>query len=199
MKKILLPILSLLIFLTNADARFWTNKEGKTFEGELVEVKDNAVTIRRNRDRIKFTMNVADLSQADQDYLKELKEKKKAEEEKKRLKGSLPKTKEELAKWIAGTEWGMREPKTNSGKEGSKMVRRFLPDGVMLCQSKILKWDKSRDPGIVKYRILSKNSIVYGTAGWTIVFDKKFKSFTGKSANNTLKCSGTLVERFMQF
>jgi len=83
MKKIILPLLFLLIFLPNADARFWTNKEGKTFEGELVELKDNAVVIRRARDRIKFTVNSADLSQEDQDYLKDLKEKKKDEEKRK--------------------------------------------------------------------------------------------------------------------
>ena len=110
MKKILLPILSLLIFLTNVDARFWTNKEGKSFEGEFVELKDNAVVIRRSRDRIKFTVNVADLSQGDQEYIKELEEKKKAEEEAsknkpKSSKNKLPKTKEEFVKWVVGTEW----------------------------------------------------------------------------------------------
>jgi len=165
MKRILLPILSLLIFLPNVDARFWTNKDGKEF----------------------------DLSQEDQEYLKELEEKKKTEEEKKRLKDGLPKTKEELAKWIVGTEWNLKE-----GKAESKMVRRFLPDGVMLFQSKILKWDKSRAPEIVKYRILSENSIVYGTAGWTIVFDKKLKTFKGKASNGTMSCTGKLVDRFLK-
>jgi len=82
MKKIILILPFLFILLPNVDARFWTNKEGKAFEGELVEVKDNAITIRRTRDRIKFTVNVADLSQGDQEYIKELEEKKKVEEQK---------------------------------------------------------------------------------------------------------------------
>jgi len=85
MKKIIFSILLFfLLYLTISDARFWTNKEGKSFEGELVEIKDNAITIRRTSDRIKFTVNAADLSQTDQDYLTKIKEDNKNAEEKKR-------------------------------------------------------------------------------------------------------------------
>jgi len=69
MKKLLLPLLSLLILASNVDGRFWTNKEGNSFEGDFVEVDNNAVTIRRSTDSIKFTMNISDLSEADQAYL----------------------------------------------------------------------------------------------------------------------------------
>jgi len=113
MKKLILSLLFFLILLSSADARFWTNKEGKSFEGELVEVKDNAVTIRRARDRIKFTVPIKDLSQEDQDYLAKLGVEKKAEEEanKKESKSSeneLPTTKDELRKWLEGTEWSIQ-------------------------------------------------------------------------------------------
>jgi len=208
MKKILLPILSLLIFLPNVDARFWTNKEGKAFEGELVEVKDNAITIRRTRDRIKFTVNVADLSQGDQDYLKELAEEKKLEEEKKAeeranknkpktSKVALPKTKEELAKWIIGTEWAHSQQTIGTEKTGRRTLR-FYPDGDVRFQFGVLEWEKNLQFNENEYTVLSENSILWGGFGWTIVFDKKFKTFTGKTADKKMKCTGELVERFLK-
>jgi len=84
MKKLILPLLSLIILVSNADGRLWTNQKGQSFEGELVEVKDSAVTIRRASDRIKFTLDIKELSQADQDHLTKLAEEKKIKEEKER-------------------------------------------------------------------------------------------------------------------
>ena len=75
MKKLILPLLSLLVLLSNVDARFWTNNEGRSFEGELVSVEDNSVTIRRASDRRKFTMPIKDLSKADQDYIQKMESK----------------------------------------------------------------------------------------------------------------------------
>ena len=69
MKKLLLLLLSLLILLTNADARFWTNKEGGGFEGELVELKGSNAVIKRNSDGKIFQVSIADLSFDDQKYL----------------------------------------------------------------------------------------------------------------------------------
>ena len=107
MKKLILPLLSLLILVTNADGRIWTNQHGRTFEGEFIESKDDQVTIRRAFDRIIFTMLIKDLSDADQGYLTKLEEekKKKEEEERKSSDDYVPTTQEELAEWIIGTEW----------------------------------------------------------------------------------------------
>ena len=205
--KLILPILSLLIFLPNVDARFWTNKEGKSFEGELVELKGNAVVIRRARDRIKFTVNVVDLSQGDQEYLKELGEEKKlevekkAEEEakKKKLispKDKLPTSEKRLARWLVGTEWGTKQGDLNSGGGGA-VVRRFYRDGVMRYQDGISEWNKNLAFKEHKYTVLSKNSIEYGGLGWIIVFDEKFEAFTGKPrVDKTKTCTGTFVTRF---
>ena len=200
MKKLILPLLSLLILLSNVDARFWTNKEGKRFEGEFVEVKDNAVTIRRTRDRIKFTVPIKDLSQGDQDYLTKLEEEKQAEEESKKekpksSKDKLPTSEKDLAKWIVGTEWAMTQVTTASGLN-VRRARRFHPRGIMLSQYKTLSWEKSLPIIEEEYSILSENSIQFSKFGWIVVFDKKFKTFTGKSANGLITCTGTFVTRF---
>ena len=84
MKKLILLLLSLLILLSNVDGRIWTNQVGRSFEGEFIETDDNNVTIRRSSDRIKFTMLIKDLSDADQDYLTKLEEEKKKKEEERR-------------------------------------------------------------------------------------------------------------------
>ena len=208
MKKLLLPLLSLLILLPSADARFWTNKEGNSFEGELVEVKDNAVTIRRTRDRIKFTVNVADLSQGDQEYLKELAEKKKLEEDKKAeeeasknktksSKNKIPTTKEEFAKWMVGTEWAVTQTTIATGAN-TRRTLRFYPDGVGRFQFGGSEWEKNLKADENDYSVLSENSLLWGDWRWKIVFDKKFKTFTGKAANSKAICSGKLVERFLK-
>jgi len=200
MKKRILPLLSFLILLPNIYGRFWTNQAGKSFEGDLVEVKDNAVTIRRKSDRIKFTVNVSDLSQGDQDYLKELQEKKKTEEETKKKKpvsskNKLPTSEKDLAKWIVGTEWAMTQITTASGLN-VRRARRFHPRGIILSQYKTLSWEKNLPIIEEEYSILSENSIQFSKFGWIIVFDKKFKTFTGKSANGLITCTGTFVTRF---
>jgi len=70
MKKITLPLLCITALLLNADGRVWTNKEGRTFEGELVDSKNYIVSIRRASDLKRFSMPIGSLSKADQDYIK---------------------------------------------------------------------------------------------------------------------------------
>ena len=72
MKKLILPILSLLLLLSIADARIWTNKKGQSFEGAFVESKDNTIVISRAPDGLNFTVPIKDLSDEDQKYLKDL-------------------------------------------------------------------------------------------------------------------------------
>jgi len=69
-KKITLPLLCVTALLLIADGRVWTNREGRTFEGEFVDSKNNIVSIRRASDLKRFSMPVASLSKADQDYIK---------------------------------------------------------------------------------------------------------------------------------
>jgi predicted phosphodiesterase len=126
MKKLLLPLLSLLIILlSNADARFWTNTEGKQFEGELVEVKGNAVTIRRTRDRIKFTVPIAGLSQEDQEYLKKL--------EAEKMAGG--KTKPFTFVQMCDTQLGMGgyEHDKKTFAQAVKQINKLRPDFTVIC------------------------------------------------------------------
>jgi len=202
MKKIIpIPILCFLIFLPNVDARFWTNKEGKTFEGELVEVKDNAITIRRTSDRIKFTVNAADLSQGDQDYLKELKEKKKAEEKIKTEEASnkikpksstkrLPSNDKDLSKWLAGTEWRVQESTANGDK-----VIRFLPDGKLGMQLNTKKWSEQIPTQDRRYTVFNRNSVKYGGGGYIATFNKDFTTMTLLNADGKTG-GGELIGRF---
>jgi len=177
--KLILPLLSLLIFLPNVDARFWTNKEGKTFEGDLVEVKDNAITIRRKSDRRKFTLNVADLSQGDQEYLTKLEEDKKSEAEAKKEKSMSPKdrlptSEKQLAKWIVGTEWLVNE----STSHGGVKVIRFLPDGNLGMQFKTKIWSEQIPTQVRRYTVFSRNSVKYGLANYVATFNKDFTTMT---------------------
>jgi len=199
MKKLILPLISLLILLPNIYARFWTNKEGKSFEGELVEVKDNAVTIRRTRDRIKFTVNAADLSQGDQDYLKELAEEKKAEAEAKKekpksSKDKLPTSEKQLAKWLVGTVWLA----TQYGVKGNSVetnLRRFDKDGVQ--SKKPARGDKFTP--YCKYIVLNSNTIQYGLRKYTVKFDSEYLTFEGKSDKGARTIKGKrIVEMFSQ-
>jgi len=159
MKKIILPLLSLLLLASNVDARFWTNQSGRTFEGDFVEIDDNAVTIRRKSDRRKFTMPIKDLSQADQDYIKKLQEK----------DDGLPHNQGELMNWIVGTVW---EIKPYVGDT----LRCFGKNSVVYVYDRSKKNTLSKKG---KYTVLSKNSLVYGPFRNKITFDDEFSSFTG--------------------
>jgi len=209
MKRLILPLLSFLILLSSADARFWTNKDGKSFEGELVEVRGNAVTIRRTRDRIKFTVNAADLSQGDQEYLKELEEKKKAEEKAKveasasknkpkSPKDKLPTSEKQFAKWIVGTEWATRQGDLDGGASGAIGVRRFYPDGVMIYQYGTSKWTKgAADESQSKYTITDVDTIqLTARYKFTLKFHTNFKSFEGRSKITKNSVKGELMGRF---
>jgi len=178
MKKLLLPLLSLLILVSNAEGfekRIWINKEGKSFEGEFVESDDKNVTIRRTRDRIKFTLPISDLSQADQDYLTKLAEEKKIEEEKERKSSDdyIPATKEELLEWIVDTEWTLTE------EDNKISAMRFYPDGVVKLQTRNKKWERNDIPTeVTKYKMQSAKTIKFGgNLSKTGIFNEDFSGF----------------------
>ena len=176
MKKLVLPLLLLFILLSTADGRFWTNQKGKSFEGEFIEADDNNVTIRRSSDRIKFTMLIKDLSDADQDYLTKLEEekKKKEEEERKSSDDYVPTTQEELAEWIIGTEWYMKD-------DDEEKVVRFFQAGTMRQQTKIDKWNNKFPGNDRKYTILSANSIKFAKTNNIGTFNGDFTRMTYES------------------
>ena len=174
MKKLLLPLLSLFILLSFADGRTWTNQAGQSFEGEIAESNAENVTIRRTRDRIKFTMPITDLSQGDQDYIKKYQE----DEEAKRNPGDgLPKTKEELIQWLAGTVWEITTKER--GKEDQTAYRRFMDYGIMQSSKNGEKWSASG-----KCVALNEKSFVYGTQKYVVSIDDRFRKFEGVSADN---------------
>jgi len=70
MKKPILPLLSLLILLSNVDARVWTNIGGDAFEGELLGVSYDTASILRTKDEWVYKVKITDLSDADRNYLK---------------------------------------------------------------------------------------------------------------------------------
>jgi len=188
MKKLILPILSLLVLLSNADARFWTNKSGRTFEGEFVGVKDNAVTIRRTIDRRKFTMPLMALSEADQKYIANYKSEN--DSKNKAPEYPIPTTAEELKTWIVKTEWVLTE-------EDNIEVIRFYPDGIVKYQANNKRWDRGSKPTKTrKYKIKSANTLRFGfNKNRNTTFNEDFKKLsysTGKGESG----EGKFIRRF---
>ena len=54
-----------------AKERTWSNSRGNSFVGELISQTDGEVTIRRSSDQKEFSVPIQELSQEDQDYLKQ--------------------------------------------------------------------------------------------------------------------------------
>jgi len=104
-------------------------------------------------------------------------------------------SRQKLATWLVGTEWAVKTD-IDSGAGRSRHVRRFYPDGVMQFQFKALEWDKSIRVVKNRYRILSENSIEFGAHNYKVVFDERFETFTGESADKTRTCKGTFIRRF---
>lgn len=50
------------------DARTWTHQDGRTFEGELIGYEDEVAVIRRDSDQQEFEVNIAVLSEPDQEF-----------------------------------------------------------------------------------------------------------------------------------
>jgi len=116
-------------------------------------------------------------------------------EKPKTSKSKLPQTKEELARWIVGTEWAYSQLTIATDHKGRRSLR-FNPEGVVHFQFGVLAWEKNLAFKDSEYRVLSENSILWGSYGWTIVFDKKFKTFKGRTADKKQTCSGKLLGSF---
>ena len=71
MKKLLLIGLSL-VFPILVTAKVWTNAKGSSFRGNLISVSSDDVKIERLSDGKLFNIDRSQLSEADNNYLKEL-------------------------------------------------------------------------------------------------------------------------------
>lgn len=107
--------------------------------------------------------------------------------------GKVPKDKEELAKWIVGTEWKATEQR--KGK-WIQLVRRFHPNGVMKNQQGVSKWTAGHPIQTYDYKVLSENSMQFGTLKWAIVFDEDFTKYKAKSSKIKHAGRGKLLGRF---
>ncbi|NQX01759.1 hypothetical protein HQ447_13975 [bacterium] len=70
--SVLLTVCLLVAPSAFAKERTWTNSRGDSFVGELLSQNDNEVTIRRASDQKEFSVPIQQLTQEDQDYLKQL-------------------------------------------------------------------------------------------------------------------------------
>lgn len=62
------PLFALLV--STATARTWTSSDGNQLEAEFVDANEKSVTIRRESDGRRFTMELSKFSQDDQDWVK---------------------------------------------------------------------------------------------------------------------------------
>ena len=67
MKSIICPLL-LFAFLSIGHAYKFTSSEGAKFDGELIRVRSDSVTVKRTTDNIEFTLNKSRFSLEDQEY-----------------------------------------------------------------------------------------------------------------------------------
>ncbi len=59
----------LALLVSSAAARTWTSSDGNQLEAEFVEATETSVTIRRESDGRRFTMELSKDSQEDQDWV----------------------------------------------------------------------------------------------------------------------------------
>ena len=76
MKKLILPILFLLITLPHTEARLWIGQDGRVIEGDLIDADDHNVSIRKMPERTKLTIRIANFSEAGRYYIKKFVQKK---------------------------------------------------------------------------------------------------------------------------
>lgn len=69
--KITLTIILCLLLHASAGARTWTAKDGRKLDAEFVSATEEAVTVQRAADRMKFTIPLDSLSEADQKFVRE--------------------------------------------------------------------------------------------------------------------------------
>jgi len=114
-----------------------------------------------------------------------------AEEAKER---PLPTTEDELAEWLAGTEWVVKV--NDHGKDIDK-VFRFLSNKKATHVTGTRKWSTKVAAKDFKYKINNPNTIQYGSYDIVATFGKKFTYFRGKSRNEKTTVYGKLSGRFI--
>ena len=78
-------------------------------------------------------------------------------------------TTEDFSKWIVGTEWKCTE--FRKGKK-IRVVRRFYPKKVMMIQEHTQQWTPGKPIVKLKYDVMSRNILQYGTFKWAATFAK---------------------------
>lgn len=104
----------------------------------------------------------------------------------------LPTTKLELKDWLVGTEW-----KTHEYRKGKRIsiTRRFYPNGVMKNQHSNV-WKVGEPIETFKYKVITENSIQYGSLHWGAVFNDDFTLYTASSKAKKDKAKGVFRCRF---
>lgn len=69
--KILIAFFLLIVPLIAAESRTWTNSEGKKIKAELVSATDDSVTLKMKRNNKTYVLKLADLSEPDQQFIKD--------------------------------------------------------------------------------------------------------------------------------
>ena len=105
----------------------------------------------------------------------------------------LPTTEQQLATWIAGTEWKSVQP--TKGQE-IRIIRRFYSDGTMRIQKDVSKWTEGAPSSKVKYQITSANTLEFGPLRWTAVLSADFEKYTATSPIARRTVTAQLIGRF---
>jgi hypothetical protein len=108
-------------------------------------------------------------------------------------KKQLPAGKEQLAKWIVGTEW--KNKQIHKGK-WIYVVRRFYPNNVMKYQWGVRKWTAGTFISKHSYSVTSGTSIQYGGDKWSAVFNEDFSEYTSNSKKRKARGKGTYLRTF---
>jgi hypothetical protein len=126
---------------------------------------------------------IHELSEEDKQYLAQQNEKGDSKGE---VSSELPSSKEELEKWIIGTEWSL--------EDDDKKCVRIYPQGLMLMQPYQTRWDKKEANLKRSYRITDKKTMQFGIYSWIATFSDTFKSL--KYTNGKFEGKGRLLGRF---
>jgi len=91
---------------------------------------------------------------------------------------------------LLGTEW------VTTGSQ--RWVRRFHKDGHMKFQCQPKWFDNEKDTRQCKYRIMDERTVYISTGvrEFTIIFDRRFKSFESRSKEKDFEIEGELNGRF---
>lgn len=82
------PFILILLFSSLVlHGRTWVNKEGKQLEADLVKLNEDSVSLRMKANRKVYDVKISDLSEADQKYISQEREKEAVEEKANALEG----------------------------------------------------------------------------------------------------------------